>query len=308
MKNKLAEELKVCLDSRLVNSGDYFVPIKGENFDGHKFIDDAIKAGAAGIIEEEELYKLASEKLSRINPIVIAVTGSVGKSTMCSFISTILLEKHNVCVGKLNTKLGLAVNIMNDLKDNDYFFVAEAGMDKAGELTETGKFLNPDAVVITNISESHMEKLGSLDEIKKAKSEILKTVISGGTVYLNWDCSNIRDIVSEVPNEVTLITYGLLGDAKFDKSSADLLLSVEEDGYETFDEIPFSFIGKHNYLNALGAFAVVDEFGINVVNILNGMKKLKTPNGRLKLIDGIFGSIIVDDTYNSSPASLIGAI
>src|SRR3989344_9294770 len=124
--------MKVALDSRLIKKGEYFVPVKGESFDGHKFIDDALKNGAKGIIEENKLYELASKKLGEIDPIVIAITGSVGKSTMRDFVSTLISQKYKICVGSLNTKLGLATNIINDLKAGDRFFVAEWGMDYAG--------------------------------------------------------------------------------------------------------------------------------------------------------------------------------
>src|SRR3990167_2481985 len=106
MVNKINRDIHVCLDSRLVMPGDYFVPIVGESVDGHKYIDSAIKNGAVGIIEESELYEIASEKLASVNPKVIAITGSVGKTTMRNFLSTILSEKYKVCVGSLNTKLG----------------------------------------------------------------------------------------------------------------------------------------------------------------------------------------------------------
>ena len=156
------KNIKVCLDSRLIKPGDYFVPVVGENFDGHKFIDQVLEKGASGIIEEKELYEISTNKLNRINPIVIAVTGSVGKSTTVNFLNILLSEKFSVCVGTLNTKLGLATNIVNDMNDDCEIFLAECGMDRPGELFDTGEFIKPDVVMITNISESHIEKLGSL--------------------------------------------------------------------------------------------------------------------------------------------------
>src|SRR3989344_6605797 len=142
--------MKVCLDSRLIKAGEYFVAVVGENFDGHKFISDVLGKGAAGVLQENELYKISSEKLARINPVVIAVTGSVGKSTTRDFLKILLDTKYKVCVGSLNTKLGLATNIVNEMEYDCEIFIAECGMDHAGELFETGEFIKPNIVVITN--------------------------------------------------------------------------------------------------------------------------------------------------------------
>ena len=283
--------MRICLDSRLIEKGDYFVPVKGFAFDGHTFIDSAIEKGAAGIIEEEKLYELASQKLSSINPKVIAITGSLGKSTMRDFISTFLSSKYSICIGTLNTKLGLAVNIINDLKPSDEFFVAETGMDHKGELKETGNFIKPDYVVLTSIRESHMGKLGTLEDIKHAKAEIFKTIKPKGKVFLNWDDKNIRDVESLIPEGIKKIKYSLKLVPKYFKS------------------LKFNFIGSHNYLHALGAIMLSKEFGFSEKEIINLSSQLKTPKGRLNIIEGINGSTIIDDSYNaSSPDSIISGI
>jgi len=150
-KNYDLNSLSVNLDSRLIKPGEYFVPVKGEFTDGHKYIDNALKNGAKGIIEVEELYKIAQRKLKSIDPTIIAITGSVGKSTTRDFVYTLISTQYRAAKGTLNTKLGLATNIINDLKFGDEFFIAEAGMDKLEELTATGRFLNPDIVVCTAI-------------------------------------------------------------------------------------------------------------------------------------------------------------
>ena len=274
--------IKVALDSRLVKPGEYFIPVIGDEDDGHKYIDSAIQNGAKGIIEADELYKIASEKLQEINPKIIAITGSVGKSTMRDFLTTMLSQKYRVCKGSLNTKLGLAVNIINDLKEGDEFFVAETGMDRVGELTETGNFLNPHAVVITNISESHMLKLGSLEAIKKAKSELLYTLRPGGVAFINWDNENIRDVIEKNFNDLLVQKYSFSDPLPY---------------------LPTQLLGSHNYLNSVGAYKVGQYFGLSDDELIKGLKALTTPKGRLKIIEGINDSIIIDDTYNSSPVS-----
>ncbi len=232
---KLGKNIIVSLDSRLIKPGEYFVPVKGEVTDGHKYMDMALQNGAVGIIEENELYKLASEKLAKIKPIVLAVTGSVGKSTMVGFISTLLSQKFKVCKGSLNTKLGLAVNIINDMKNNDQIFVAETGMDRAGELLETGNFISPHIAVITNVSETHLEKLGSFENIKKAKAELLQTIRQGGSAFINWDDAGAKSIAKYVPKSVFVRRYKL---------------------YNGDNDKPFNFIGKHNKVLASGAIDI----------------------------------------------------
>lgn len=290
-KQKLLRgESKVSLDSRLVQPGDYFVPVRGENVDGHKFIGDAMESGAVGIVEEDDLYELASRRLERISPTVIAITGSVGKTTMRGFVAAMLSVKYKVCSGILNTKLGLASNIINDMEKGTEFFVAETGMDRAGELTETGKFIKPGAAMLTNISETHMEGLGSLGAIKAAKAEILQTLPKDGVAFLNWDNGHIREVSIQTPGEI--VRYGT------------------DQGDYTEEMLPkdLPVIGEHNRLNAVGTYAVGSYFGLSGAELLEGLDQLRPSKGRLNRLEGVNGSVIFDDTYNSSPISATYAL
>lgn len=279
--------MHVCLDSRLIQPGDYFVPIAGENFDGHNFIDQAIKAGARGVIEEEELYRIASEKLKNISPKIVAITGSVGKSSTRDYIAKMLIAQYKVCVGNLNTKLGLATNIVNDMNEDCEYFVAECGMDRKGELKETGEFLNPDIVVLTNISESHMEKLGSLEAIIDAKFELVKTVKAGGKVYLNWSNENVQKGAHK---------FGVKEAIKYGEKIDEIIIKNSK------------LIGIHNLVNLQCAYLIARAEKISKVKILGEVRTIKNPKGRLSLIDGVNGSYIIDDSYNASPVSAVSAL
>lgn len=279
--------MKVCLDSRLIKKGDYFVPVIGEENDGHKYIDVAIKNGAKGVIEEQELYKLASKKLKKIDPFVIAITGSVGKTTTREYISTLLLANYNVCIGNLNTKLGLAVNIINDMQNTCEFFVAECGMDKKGELTETGNFIKPKIVVLTNVSESHLGKLGSLQKVKNAKAELIKTLPKNGVVYVNKNSKNaVETAKKHAPGEI--IYYG------------------DGDSFNSLFIKNVQVKGEHNIVNAHVAYLLAEYFNVALAH--NYLKKLKQPKGRFNRLKGINGSTLFDDSYNSSPESCINAL
>jgi|688.fasta_scaffold00063_76 UDP-N-acetylmuramoyl-tripeptide--D-alanyl-D-alanine ligase len=299
--------MKVCIDSRLVKSGEYFVPIKGENFDGHEFIANALDRGAAGVIEEDDLYQLALKKRITIKPIVIAVTGSVGKSTSTNFLNILLSTRYKTCLGNLNTKLGLATNIINDMTDDCEIFIAECGMDRFGELAETSEFLNPDIVVILNISESHIEKLGSIEAIKETKMGLIKHIKPEGQIFLNWENENIRDAIKYIPNtkafeNIKIIKYGNTEGSDFTNKNLEDFIE------KSINELDIKFIGQHNYLNLLAASIVSIKFNLDRENLIRGLENAETPKGRLKRMVGIKGSILIDDTYNSSPVSCISAL
>ena len=124
--------MKISIDSRTIKKGEHFVPLKGNNFDGHDFIDSALKNGAKGIIEESELYKIVRKKLDKKKPFIIAVAGSIGKSTFRSYLTSILSQKFKVLESDLNTKIGFCLSIVNNFdkkKFNVRAFVVNIVLD-----------------------------------------------------------------------------------------------------------------------------------------------------------------------------------
>jgi len=278
-------QIKVCTDNRLIKPGDYFVAIKGENFDGHNFIDSALQKGAKGVLEEKELYELAKDKINRVKPVIIGVTGSSGKTTVTNFLVQILSTKYSVCLGSLNTKLGLSVSVVNDMDENCKFFIAEMGMDKAGELTDTTKLFPPDIAVITTINHVHLEKLGSMEAIAQAKAEILYGLKKGGVAVLNNQNAWVKKIGRE-----------------FIKTGGKVVW-YSSHNKKTAINIPQHLLGIHNVRNAVCAGVVCAQLGIETDVINKGLQKLKLPKGRLNIVAGLNGSIIIDDTYNANPES-----
>jgi len=284
-KLKLTGAIKVCTDSRLIKPGEYFVAIKGENFDGHKFIDEVMEKGAKGVLEESELYAPASAKIRRIKPKIIGVTGSSGKTTVTNFLQQVLLTKYNTCLGYLNTKLGLAVNAINDMSEGCEFFVAEMGMDKAGELTETTEMFPPDIAVITTINHVHLEKLGSVEAIANAKAEILYGLKKNGVAVLNKQNAWVRKIGQKFANDGGKVAW-----YPSSKYVADI-------------KVPNHLLGEHNIKNALCVGTICRLLGLTSQEITNGLNNLKLPKGRLNVIRGKNGSVLIDDTYNANPES-----
>jgi len=262
--------MKVCLDSRLIKPGEYFVPIKGDSFDGHKFIDEVLNRGAAGIIEEADLYKLAEDKLVKSKIRIIGVAGSVGKSTMRSFLTSILKSKYKVLEGDLNTKLGLTVKIVNELEDQEVM-VAELGIDRLGEMKMLTDFIKPDYSIITKLEKEHMQ---FLESFKKVVAENLVSITNSKN---KEGYANILD--KELIGSVPGIKY----------YSADNLLKLS-----------IEWLADHekDYLGGV-SLLLKDKFNFTNSEYEMGMENIQRPKGRLNLIVGENESIIIDDTYNA---------
>ena len=286
-KQILNSLFKVCLDSRLVKHGEYFVAIKGENNDGHKYIKDVLSKGSSGVLEDFELFDLARFKLSHIKPLIIGVTGSTGKSSVTSLITQMLETKYSVCKGSLNTKLGLSVDTINNMPLNCEVFIAEMGMDDLGQIKEMTDMFKPHIAVITTINQTHAEKLGNIENIVKAKAEILENMEHDDVAILNKDNRYTRKIRRKFKGKV--LWFGENPSAHYNLNSLDMS--------------GFRLLGKLNKLNLLASIAVCEEAGMRENEIANVIPKLTALKGRLNIIEGINDNVLIDDTYNSSPAS-----
>lgn len=282
----LKNKLRISLDSRIISKNCYFVPIKGEVFDGHRFVDQALKNRAAGILEEKELYELVKFKLNSVKPKIIGVTGSSGKTTVTGFLNTIFSAKYKTCLGYLNTKLGLSTNVINDMRMDCEYFIAEMGMDHTGELEDTTKLIPPDIAMITTINETHLEKLKTLKNIVEAKFEIAKHIKPRGLLVLNFDNKLIRQ-------------YALKRNFRHKK----VWFSSKDYNYKGF-----RVLGDHNKSNLMGCVAIAKISGFNESTLRRIIPKLTSPKGRLNALAGKNGCVLLDDTYNASPASTITAL
>ncbi len=316
MINREWKDIKVSKDTRTIKPGDYYVPVKGERFDGHDFINEAKALGAVGVIEEKELYTLTQRKLSDYKPIVVGVTGSTGKTTAKDVISTVLLEGIEVCSsqGNLNTLLGLSLGIINNLEKKHRVFVAEIGMDRLNEIKEICSVIKPNISVITSINETHLEKLKTIENIIKTKGQILEALDKKGFAVLNRDD----------PNAMRLATTGLgrkiyfsaktrcdvwAESIKTDMSGTSFTLNISSKGLPSGRiKVTTPLLGMHSVYPTLCAVSVAGILGLNLRTISSGLLKLRYPKGRLNILRGESNSTLIDDTYNSSPASCLAAI
>lgn len=282
--------MKVSQDTRTIKKGEWFVPVKGERYDGHQFINEALKKGAAGVLEVGELYQLAKRRIRELTPKIIAVTGSYGKTSTKEAIYRVLSSRFKVLrtSGNLNTPLGVAMEVVNKLKPTYQVFVAEVGMGYLGEVRQSCLLINPKIGIITSVGEMHLEKLGTVENIKKAKSELLEVLSPDGVAILNYDDVNVREIAKRFNGEK--IWYGFSPEANINSFH--------------IKNLKLRLLGEGNRYAVLAAYAVGRIFKIPEVEIIKALENLRPQKGRLNPLPGKNGSTIIDDTYNAGPQSM----
>ncbi|HHT96296.1 MAG TPA: UDP-N-acetylmuramoyl-tripeptide--D-alanyl-D-alanine ligase [Clostridiales bacterium] len=317
----------VAIDSRLIENNFLFIATKGEHVDGHHFIDDAFDKGAAAVICEKAptnpkgTYILVENSLIALKDIakyyrmqldvkIIGITGSVGKTSTKEFISSVLSRKYDVLKteGNYNNEIGMPLTLLK-IRNHHQIAILEMGINDFNEMHRLSEIAKPDIVVITNIGECHLEKLGSRVGVLKAKTEIFDFISENGKVIINGDDDMLStiDMVGSIKpirfgldskNDIfanNLVSKGLLG------SSFDI--HINNKSYKTNIPLP----GQHMVYNALAAASVGLFIGMNYNEILLGFNEVKTLNGRSNVIQS-GNQVIIDDCYNANPISMRAAI
>lgn len=321
----------VSTDSRTLKKNSIFIAIKGERFDGHKFIEQAIKNGASTIIIEkkkvrelpelnvtvvlvhntiEALGELAKTWRNKLNAKIIGITGSSGKTTLKEMLASILSDKYKVSKTFLNENnhIGVPLTILKT-KGSDEILVAELGTNHFGEIEYTANILQPDYALVTNIGNSHLEFLHSKKEVLKEKSSLLKiTDFNKGRSFINNDDALLKKYSSELSN---IISYGFdnFSDIKgeildYDHEGKAILL-IQGMGKKLKLVCPLP--GEHNAHNLLAALSITLSLKMTKSEILNGINKISSPPNRFNIIKLPHG-ILIDDTYNANPESVAFAI
>lgn len=319
----------VTTDSRKVTSGSLFVALKGEIFNGEDFAADALGKGAAAVIVSKSFDKnlagvvlkvddpltaygqIAGAWRDRFNIPVVAVTGSNGKTTTKDLTAAALngLGHVNKTSGNFNNEVGVPMTLL-ELNDKHTAAVVEIGMRGRGQIESLAQVVKPTIGIVTNVSEAHIELLGSIENIARAKGELVEAIPEGGTIILNTDNRHTAGMRNLAGAGVNVVTYGL--EAPADVTAKDVLIGSVSTEFtltyrgEDFDfEIPM--LGRHNVSNALAAIAAGLTVGLSVEEIQRGISTLTTTKMRFEVIrrDGL---TIVNDAYNASPASMRVAI
>ncbi len=318
----------VCTDSRKIRPGDLFVPLIGENFDGHDYIKSAFENGAAASLTQKEpvnfpgktmivvnntltaLQKLAANYRSRFSIPFIGITGSVGKTSTKEMVACALAERYNVLKneGNLNNEIGVPLTIFR-LEPEHEAAVIEMGMSGFGEIRALTNIVRPKVGIITNIGISHIEKLGSRQNILKAKLELLEGLQPDGLLILNGDdvmLSGVKELLN-----CRTVSYGLEEGVDYQaynirsrgEHGVDFNVMVSGEEYS----IQLSAPGVHNVYNALAAIASGHELGVPMHDLLMGISHFSAGKMRLNIIKAN-GLIIINDAYNASPQSMKAAL
>ena len=316
----------ICTDSRDVKPGSIFVALCGEKFDGHAFVKTAMENGALWAVVQKEgdygtdkllfvnttrqaFLDIAGLYRSKFSPKVIAVTGSVGKTTTREMIAAVIKSKYKTLKteNNLNNEVGVPKTIL-ELDESIEALVLEFGMVNLGEIRELTVPAKPDIAVITCIGTCHIENLGSRENIKKAKFEIVEGLKKGGTLLLNKDNDMLRDVCLPDYN----VVYYAIGDMTADIIAKDI---EEHDGETDFvivyDEKEYRAhipaMGEHNVLNALAGFGAGVAAGIEPEDSAKALASFKNTGMRQK-VQNCRGITVVEDCYNANPDSMKAAL
>ncbi len=317
----------VCTDNRLAKPGSLFVAIVGENHDGHKFVASAVEKGAASVIIERDikevscgkiivnsskasLGKLCSYYLEKMGTKVLAVTGSVGKTTTRNMAHSAVYKTKKAIrtIKNYNNDIGLPLTVLTQVTKDTELAVLEMGMNHFGEISYLSRLAKPDCAVITNIGMSHIENLGSREGILKAKLEICDYMKEGGNLILNGDEPLLRNFGKKGIN----VKYFSVKDKSADYYGENIVLG---EGCVRFDlcsvkgrfKVNLNVPGEHNVYNALASFAAADCFGVAPEDAVLGIEEFASGDMRMEFIKKD-DFCIINDCYNASPDSVSAAL
>ena len=306
-------EVQISTDTRTIQKGEIYLPLKGTTFDGEKFINQAFEKGAIGAfcttsniteIQKNKLLlkvpdtliaylQLANHKRKKQDFFVVAVTGSSGKTTTKEIISSTLSEKFKIFKTPLNynNEIGLCQTIFATPNDTE-ILILEMGMRGLGEIELLSKYAEPDITVISNIGTAHIGRLGSRENIAKAKCEIVKH--QRGDTFIAHDDELIKNTVNFNKEK---IFYSIKDTEIIEKSINYSKFKYENTIYE------LNVSGDYNIENALSAINIGKKLGMSTEQIQNGLKKYKPIEKRWETINA-GGYEIINDSYNANPESM----
>ena len=329
----------VVTDSRKPCQSAVFIALVGDNFDGHEYLTDAIESGAEALVISERQVDLLEEiavpvwvvpdTLKALGDIarvqrenfhgkVIAVTGSSGKTTVKGMLSSILstaFGEDSIAVtrGNLNNYIGVPLTVFS-LKSHHKVAVIELGASAVGEIDYLSSIVQPDVALVNNVFPAHLEGFGSLENIAKGKGEIYNHLHSDGIAIINGDDEFSSQWMQQC-QEKKYLQFSISGSEEVPDCVAKDIV-VGNNGRPKFQlciagqkaVVNLSVIGEHNVANALAAASCAFATHISLDSIVSGLEKFHTVQGRSDLVHGIKSSLVIDDSYNANPGSVLAGI
>ena len=317
--------VEVVTDTRVNCGGGLFVALKGENFDAHDFVDQAEKAGAVALLVEREvktglpsvqvddtltaLASLATWWRDQFDIPLMAITGSVGKTTVKEMLASILAGVGDgvATKGNLNNEIGVPLTLLR-LRQHHKYAVVEMGMNRAGEIRRLSNMAKPTVALVNNAGAAHLEGLGSVAAVAQAKGEIFDGLRDDGIAIINAD-DEYAALWQQTSKAHNCILFGLStgADIKATYTASNEQIVIDINGLPEACQVHLNSVGEHSVRNALAAAAVANAVNVSVDNIVAGLEAFSAVPGRLH-IEHVGKAILIDDTYNANPTSVRAAI
>jgi UDP-N-acetylmuramoyl-tripeptide--D-alanyl-D-alanine ligase len=328
----------IVTDSRKVDFGALFAALPGSQVDGHDFAPAAVRLGAVALLVQRQLDlagerpgerprerprerqvpqlvvpdvlqalgKLAALLRERLDPVVVGITGSNGKTTVKEMVASILRPAGEVLAtrGNYNNELGVPLSLFG-LEPRHRFAVLEMGASKAGDIAYLAAIARPDVALVTNVGPAHLGGFGSVEGVARAKGEIYAALSPDGCAVINAD-EPWSGLWRELNRAQKIITFGAgaAGDVRLEGDEQRPRIATPQG---TFD-LRLALPGRHNLLNAAAATAVALALDLGLPAIRHGLEAVQPVPGRLNMIESDAGWTVIDDTYNANPASLYSAL
>ncbi len=317
IKNTLNQgEYSISTDTRTIEKNDIYLPLKGAKFDGERFCDKAIQQGAAGCFvtgdefpkdagivfkTDNTLYAymaLANYVRNKFNPITVAITGSSGKTTTKEILYSVLSQRYKThkTFSNHNNEIGFCQTVLSMPEDTEALII-EMGMRAQGEIELLSKYTQPDYAIIVNVGSAHIGRLGSLDNIAKAKCEITSYLKPTGTLIAN-DCERIRKFVSFAGEKIFY-------------SMKDVKILVHKPSYTKFiyknNEYELQVEGDYNVENSLAAIELAQKLGLTYTEIKQGLYNYHPIEKRWE-VEEVKGLKFINDSYNANPDSMKASV
>jgi UDP-N-acetylmuramoyl-tripeptide--D-alanyl-D-alanine ligase len=322
----------ICTDSRKADNKSLFFALKGNQFDGNKFAESALKKCPYAIVDDPAiaidnryilvddalitLQKLAAYHRKRLGLPILAITGTNGKTTTKELVSRVLSKKYHITYtqGNLNNHIGVPITLLSMNKSHE-FGIVEMGANHIGEIELLCKISSPDYGIITNVGKAHLEGFGSFDGVKKAKGELYRYLYENdGLAFINYD----NDILEDMKPPHSAIYYGTKGFTHCQGLLVNSRLTLtfkwissqdfsgDEDKIDWNNEsylIHTQLIGNYNFENALAAVCIGNNFGVAPVDIKEAIESYVPQNNRSQIQKTEKNTLLLDN-YNANPSSM----